>query len=425
MEVANAVGVGGYLWTADAADAYLRVPVKKQQWPLLGIRWNGYYFIMTCLPFGLSSSCLLYTLFADSIQWIVLNSNRQIFFTAFNKKTIQLLRHYLDDFFGGHNNKIVAYQQFNTLIQWFNYLNVPTRDSKCSGPSTRQKLLGTIFDTVTQKVYLPPDKCAAYSENIIEILERSKRNSKRIDKKSLESLNGRLRFAARHIWCGEAYCRALEAAINRTKDGGYTRLNKRIKADLRWWLKALNKLGNGISFKYILYPRESCNYTIWTDAYVDGGEAGIGGYNCDGQYFQHHFNLKQIFGDAKPPDINWFEMLAVVVAAHLWGDKYFEDSVHIWSDNAAVVGQISKRSAPFKRPDIKSLIDLLCFDSVEREYHFFIDHIKGEDNKVADALSRFFKQPFQWLSPTQQSNISPIATDCSEIVSHAISCFLN
>ena len=42
-------------------------------------------------------------------KWIVLNSNRQIFFTAFNKKTIQLLRHYLDDFFGGHNNKIVAY----------------------------------------------------------------------------------------------------------------------------------------------------------------------------------------------------------------------------------------------------------------------------------------------------------------------------
>ena len=61
------MGKNGYLWAADAADAYLRVPIKRKDWVFTGIKWNKHYFILTCLPFGLSSSCLLYTLFADAI----------------------------------------------------------------------------------------------------------------------------------------------------------------------------------------------------------------------------------------------------------------------------------------------------------------------------------------------------------------------
>ena len=56
---------------------------------------------------------------------------------------------------------------------------------------------------------------------------------KRIPKKMLQSLNGRLRFAARHIWCGEAFCRALEKRINKTKDNDYTRLTKQIRNHLK------------------------------------------------------------------------------------------------------------------------------------------------------------------------------------------------
>ena len=186
VEIANSVGIGGYLWAADAADAYLRVPIKKKQWPLVGIKWNGYYFVMTCLPFGLSSSCILYTLFADSIEWIVLHHSNGIFYNEVAGKIVKCLRHYLDDFIGGHANKNIAEKQFNSLIWWFDILNVPTRESKCSPPNTRQKILGTLFDTITQKIYLPSDKRELYSRNITEIL-----SLKRVLKKQLQSLNGR------------------------------------------------------------------------------------------------------------------------------------------------------------------------------------------------------------------------------------------
>ena len=123
-----------------------------------------------------------------------------------------------------------------------------------------------------------------------------------------------------------------------------SRLNKRICDDLNWWLKTLNKLATGIPFKFILCPRNICNYTMWTDAYVDGLTAGIGGYNCSGQYFQFRFNLKQHFcGCNLYPDINWFELAGVTIALLLWGNLYRHNSVRIWCDNAPSVGQLSKR----------------------------------------------------------------------------------
>ena len=204
VAIAYAVGKNGFLWTADAADAYLRVPIKRKDWRFTGIRWNKYYFILTCLPFGLSSSCLLYTLFADAIEWIVVYHNKNLFDGIIMGKYIQLIRHYLDDFVGGNNNFNIACKQFDSLVYWFNKLNVPTRDNKCSPPAQQQVILGTLFDTVTQLVKLPADKRLRYSDNIIKVLNLAKQG-KRITKKDLQQLNGRLRFAARHIWCGEAF----------------------------------------------------------------------------------------------------------------------------------------------------------------------------------------------------------------------------
>ena len=118
-------------------------------------------------------------------------------------------------------------------------------------------------------------------------------------------------------------------------------------------------------------------------------------------------------------------MLAVVVALFIWGSKYRLSSVQIWCDNAPVVGQISKRSAPFKREDLMFLIRELCLNSINTEYHFYIEHIKGDKNKTADALSRFIKQPFQWLTSTERANIDTNPTDCSFVCNKFVSCYLN
>ena len=71
------------------------------------------------------------------------------------------------------------------------------------------------------------------------------------------------------------------------------------------------------------------------------------------------------------------------------------------------------------------LIRLLRKNSIEMEYHFYIEHIKGETNKIADALSRFLSNPFQWLSHKEQANIDSKPTNCSFITKQLVSCYLN
>ena len=72
-----------------------------------------------------------------------------------------------------------------------------------------------------------------------------------------------------------------------------------------------------------------------------------------------------------------------------------------------------------------SLIRELCLDSIDTEYHFYIEHIKGEKNKTADALSRFIKHPFQWLPDAERTKIDKTACDCSAICDKLVSSYLN
>ena len=56
------VGEAGYsrfLSKVDIKHAFRLLPVKVQDWKLLGYFWEGFYFIDTRLPFGLWSSSLI------------------------------------------------------------------------------------------------------------------------------------------------------------------------------------------------------------------------------------------------------------------------------------------------------------------------------------------------------------------------------
>ena len=322
VQLADAVGEGGYLWTADAQDAYVRVPVHPSEWELLGIKFNGKIFVMTCLPFGLASSCRIYEHFADGVEWVLIHSNEEDFFVVVNGTKVQLVRHYLDDFIGGHSSLEVAFRQFYGLVKWFRDLQIPTQDGKCEKPATCQKVLGTLFDTVRRQIRLPPGKAEAYTAAIRKVLKQT-----RVTKQELHSLAGKLRFAARHIWCGAAFCRRLEWTYTRLKRESHrTRLNRAVRADLEWWIEALKNIEDGIPFDWILRPRNACSWTIWTDACRTEEEAGFGGLSSDGRWFQFKVDKSRFKG--KVPDINWCELAAVVVALRLWAPAHPMESVH-------------------------------------------------------------------------------------------------
>ena len=45
----------------DLKSAFRMVPVRRQDWELLGMKWKEAYYIDTCLPFGLRSAPYLST----------------------------------------------------------------------------------------------------------------------------------------------------------------------------------------------------------------------------------------------------------------------------------------------------------------------------------------------------------------------------
>ena len=62
---------GALMAKVDLESAFRIVPVRHQDWELLGIYWRDLYYVNTCLPFGCRSSPFLFNQFANAIHWIL------------------------------------------------------------------------------------------------------------------------------------------------------------------------------------------------------------------------------------------------------------------------------------------------------------------------------------------------------------------
>ena len=195
----------------DAKDACLRVLLKRHCYKHMSFIWMGLYHVFTCLSFGLASACRIYTRFADWELWIIIhNTNPKWWFL--NDKPI--VHHYIDDFFGGAPKKCeqIVWLQFNSVIQWFDKLGMPTKTSKCKTPRTRLKTLGFEYDTILQKVFIPKCKLARILREIdITLLKR------KTTQLELLSLVGKLRCAFVCIHAGPAFVQRMEKAAYSVK----------------------------------------------------------------------------------------------------------------------------------------------------------------------------------------------------------------
>ena len=52
-------------------SAFHMVPVRAKDSDLLGMYWQGRYYVDTCLPFGLRSAPYLFNQFAEALHWIL------------------------------------------------------------------------------------------------------------------------------------------------------------------------------------------------------------------------------------------------------------------------------------------------------------------------------------------------------------------
>ena len=101
--ILNNLGPGALMSKIDLKNAFRLIPVRPEDWNLLGICWRQQFFIDTCLPFGLRSAPYLFNQLSIAIHWILHHSYG-----------VQHLLHYLDDFFtAGQQPHLYVHKTYN------------------------------------------------------------------------------------------------------------------------------------------------------------------------------------------------------------------------------------------------------------------------------------------------------------------------
>ena len=184
------IGRGALMTKIDLKSAFRMVPVCKEDWELLGIHWQGCYYVDTCLPFGLRSAPYLFNQFATALHWI-LHTNY----------AITHLIHYLDDYLiVSEPNTTSCQLHVDTFLRTCHSLGIPVAQEKLEGPSTTLTFFGLELDSISQEVRLPPEKLKSLSDQL-----RHWPHIRKTSKRRLLSLIGSLSFAAKAVPAGRLF----------------------------------------------------------------------------------------------------------------------------------------------------------------------------------------------------------------------------
>ena len=267
------LGLGASMAKVDLRSAFRTVPVCRDDRELLGICWQGSYYIDTCLPFGLHSTPYLFNQFAEALQWIMQTNYG-----------LSHLIHYLDDFLLMDLSELTCSHHLRRFLTVCTTLGIPVAEDNLEGPTTTLTFLGLEIDSVRQEIRLPEAKLIAIHT---ELRKWSQRKS--TTKRQLLSLIGLLRFAAKAVPAGRLFLRRLITLSTKVQRLHHNlRLNKDARADIHWWMAFLHDW-NGRAFFISPSITTANEFQLYTDA---SGRLGCGAY-FDGHWFHHAWQPHQ------------------------------------------------------------------------------------------------------------------------------------
>ena len=82
-------------------------------------------------------------------------------------------------------------------------------------------------------------------------------------------------------------------------------------------------------------------------------------------------------------------MLALYLLMKEMAPSWAYKHIKLWCDNKTVVSAVAHKRGPLHRRDLHHIVNCICELSAEYHFRFWIDHIDGDFNVMADRLSRF------------------------------------
>ncbi|XP_065182584.1 uncharacterized protein LOC135813415 [Sycon ciliatum] len=260
---------------------------------------------------------------------------------------------------------------------------VPLAPDKVEGPAQVLSFLGIELDCGRLEARLPDTKLQDLRTLLDQYVNRGD-----MTQRELDSLLGKLSFAARVIIPGRTFMRRLWDICHRYSQPHYKiKLSVEALEDLKWWQRLLSQW-NGKSFFHMPNWTPSPDIQLFTDA---SGSIGWGA--CYG----HRWIQGQWLPEQADYSIEWKEMFAIAAACSSWGLEWRKLRIIVYCDNEAVVACLSNGCS--RSPPVMDLIRRLFFMCANFGFILSAKHIPGCTNKAADALSRFNMQAFREAVP--------------------------
>ena len=146
IEILIALGTGAFMAKTDIKSAFRLMPIKKDNWNLLGLQWDNKFYFDKCLPMGARSSCQLFEKFSTSLEFIA------------KKLGVKFMLHYLDDFIFLNHSYDKCLEDLNLFLKICNDIRVPLAPEKTILPVQNIEFLGFELDTNCQIIRLPEEK---------------------------------------------------------------------------------------------------------------------------------------------------------------------------------------------------------------------------------------------------------------------------
>ena len=382
-------GTGALLAKVDIQSAFKLIPVRPDQWRLLGFQWQGGYYYQVALSFGSRSSPRIFNDFADCLELL------------FQERAGQaMVRKYLDDFWlvapPGSPDAHRAYRSMHDICA---AVRVPLAEKKCVGPTTSLALRGVQIDTVKMTVGLPPDKLGRLRDTIGGLLRRRK-----CTKKELLSAVGRLVHAAKCVPPGRAFTRRLlDLAGSVTALLHRVRLTAAARADLQWWAEFLPRWSGTFP---LLHPDDRDTDAI---LYTDSSRRGMGA--CYGGRWWA-FPWPAALDETSAPSMTFLELIPLLVSCLVWGGAWRGKRVRVFSDNMGVVGCVGRGWSGDHR--IMALVRHLLFSAACHGCVLSVAYVPTADNGPADSLSRGDMARFRRLRPDADAAPDAVPTGLAQ-----------
>lgn len=353
----------GFMATIDLKEAYFLVPIRESDRKFLRFQFENenrveitYQF--NSLPYGLSVAPRA---FSKIIKEVVTHLRFQGF------KNVC----YLDDVLCIGDSYKECHRNVNATIKLLEYLGfVVNYDKSSLVPKQTCKYLGFMFDSRTQTISLPIEKC----NKIIMLTEKFSRMRK-CTVRDFAQLIGVLVAACPAAKYGWLYTKILERqkflALQECPnfDGSF-KLNPVILEDLNWWKRNVTRASNSL---------KPANFDI--EIYTDASRTGWGAA-CNNERAHGAWKRREL-----ESHINYLELLAVFLALKYFANDKSNCSILLRVDNTTAISYVN-RMGGIRFPHLNSLSRQIWQWSEQRNIWLFASYINTKENVQADKESR-------------------------------------